>query len=206
MSAPPVPVRLGDRPTVGGLVVPWISLETDRGHHLGQVSQVRWQVCIHWQRCQTCGQRLDHKYVVVARVSDRERGYVAEPAMHPECAAYSAKACPMLAGAMDHYRTHPQDMSQRTCPDPECQCALIPAGDTDARAGAPAERFFSVWARWDDYRPAEDTDGSLLGLAWPQMPLRMRPLGENDRPALALMRGETPCPRDYRRQPNAGGR
>ncbi|MFE6304969.1 hypothetical protein [Nocardiopsis sp. NPDC057823] len=174
MSAPAVPTRLAHRPTVGGLVVPWVSLESDRGHHLGQVSEGRRVAALRGRLCQICGEALYlDRYVLLGRASDEARGYVVEPGMHPECAAYSVKACPMLTGAMDHYRKHPVDMSGRSCPDPDCGCSFLPSPDSTVRAGRPADTFFKVLAATTtDYRLALTQDG--IALAWPQQPLRVR--------------------------------
>jgi hypothetical protein len=173
MSAPPIPTRLAHRPTVGGLVVPWVSLESDRGHHLGQVSDPRRVRALRHRLCQICGEPLyADRYVLFGREADRSRGFVIEPGMHPECAAYSARACPMLTGDMDHYRSHTVDMSARSCPAPDCRCQLVPAPDQAARAGAPSDTFFQVWARAADYRLARTSEGPAL--AWPEDPLRVR--------------------------------
>ncbi|WP_435109753.1 hypothetical protein [Nocardiopsis synnemataformans] len=176
MSAPNIPVRLADRPTVGGLVVPWISARTDRGYHLGKVSNVRRERAIRGHLCQLDGELLDEKFVLLARPSDQVAEYVAEPALHPECAAYSMKACPMVAGRMEHYHATPMDLSQRTCADPERRCEVVSGPDAALRAGAPAEPWFAVWADRSQYQLAVGPDGALLGLVYPQEPLKVRPV------------------------------
>ncbi|MEV2277767.1 hypothetical protein AB0I72_19485 [Nocardiopsis sp. NPDC049922] len=186
MTAPPIPVHLAHRLTVGGRAVPWVSLETDRGHHLGQVDDAKRARAIIDRRCQICGEPLNPaRYVLFGRETDRTRGYVVEPAMHPECAAYTAKACPMLAGDLDHYRRTPLDVSDRTSPD---GYPLAPAPDNGHRAGKPSEPYLQVWADGSDYRAGLCDEGVVL--AWPARPLRVRLIATGpDRAALDLMKG-----------------
>lgn len=172
----PIPERLAGRPTVGGLVVPYITLRTSRGWHLGQVSEKHRLECVRDYRCQICGQRLDaDRFVLLVRQSDIQHRYSVEPAMHPECAAYSAQACPMVAGRMRHYRATPRDTTTLTCPDPDCRCAVLAVDDSEEeRAARDAEPWFSVWCRGSDYRLAASPDGKLLGLHIPDQPLKQR--------------------------------
>jgi hypothetical protein len=164
-----------------------VSLETDRGHHLGQVDDTKRSRAILGRLCQICGEGLyADRYVVFGREADRSQGYVVEPAMHPECAAYTAKACPMLAGELDHYRRTPLDVSGRTSPD---GYPLLSAPDNGHRAGSPSEPYLQVWADTrTDYRPAAADEGVVL--AWPARPLRVRTIATGpDRAALDLITG-----------------
>lgn len=176
---PPIPLRLADRPTVGGLVIPWISVQhADGSAHLGAVHGSRVDTCLNGRCCQTCGEHLGARVVLFARPADFARGYVAEPALHPECAAYSAKACPMVAGTMTHYRKNAPKVAGRPCDKPGCGCAgWVDTDGQDARAGADAEPWFAVWIRLADYRTAVDQDGRLIGIALRDVtPLKVRPL------------------------------
>ena len=176
-TVPPVPARLAHRPTVGGLVVPWISVTHSTGHVLGAVHGKRRDLCLRDILCQTCGQELLHRAVLFVRQADIRAGYTAEPAMHPECAAYSAKACPMLTGAMPHYRSHPVRIPGG-CPDPGCECeGWITAEDAHTRAGAPADPWEAWWIDPRTWPAAVDLTGRLLGLALNQhTPIKIRPL------------------------------
>ncbi|MEV2277804.1 hypothetical protein AB0I72_19690 [Nocardiopsis sp. NPDC049922] len=163
-----------------------MSLETDRGHHLGQIDDAKRMCAIVERRCQICGEPLDgHRYILFGREADRSRGYVVEPGMHPECAAYTAKACPMLSGAMDHYRSTPADLSGRTSPD---GYPLVPAPDAVVRAGKPSDTYLKVWAdSGGDYRPGVADEGVVL--RWPYRPLRVRVIATGAaRAALDLLR------------------
>lgn len=174
---PPIPARLADRPTSGGLVVPWISIESGDGRHvLGAVHTSRQVACITGYRCQIDGQPLGWPAVVFARPQDLERRYTAEPAMHPECARYSAAACPMVAGRMSHYRSSPVDTSRLTCNKPGCDCAgWVNSPDSAHRVGRPADPYVAVWLR--GYDVAVSPSGEVLGVSWQNTaPVRIRPL------------------------------
>lgn len=193
MTAPPIPARLAHRPTVGGLVVPWITVQhADGGAALGAVHASRQDLCVRKRLCQIDGQPLGSRIVLFARQSDLDRRFVAEPGLHPECADYSARACPMLAGRMDHYRTAPRNLAGKPCAVPGCDCAGWVAHDDpddSARVGHSAERFFAVWIHADQYRVAVDSSsGGLAGVAIPPDPLRVRlVLHEPERAMKALL-------------------
>lgn len=153
-GAPPVPVRLTGRPVVGGLAVPWISFHhADGTAVLGVVDAGRQALCLTLRRCQACGQPLTSPLVLFARARDVAAGYITEPALHPECAAYSAVACPMLSGTMRRYRSAPRPPRQERCGNPQCDCrAWKPDADSIYRAGHAAEDFAAIWIRLRDYR------------------------------------------------------
>jgi hypothetical protein len=96
-DAPDVPVHLAGRPLSGGLVVPWIAPATPAGvPRFGKISDLSQYVCLSQGRRQVCGQPLPDRTALFARPSDLYHQCTAEPATCPPCAAYSARACPML--------------------------------------------------------------------------------------------------------------
>ncbi|MCZ7379724.1 hypothetical protein [Micromonospora sp. WMMC250] len=106
----PIPVRLRHRPTVGGLVVPWITVQMpDSRYRFGAIDAARLQAAFIDQLCQICGEQMVRLCVFAMRTIDFERLISTEPAMHPECAHYSVTACPMIAGHMTHYRAQASD-------------------------------------------------------------------------------------------------
>ncbi|GIH26029.1 hypothetical protein Aph01nite_43390 [Acrocarpospora phusangensis] len=179
---PPIPLRLTDRPQVGGLVCPWVNVRLADG-----TTDFRQTYGQHWRRawleqlCQVDGQRIAGTLVFLGGPNQlAEDGYFDEPPLHPECAAYVTRACPMVAGRMTHYRSGPaltEGARGAVCPDPGCDCGgwqptkQILHGDgscsvlgDDQRAdptGEPAHAWFAVWAR--SYALAQGTDGRLLG-------------------------------------------
>lgn len=150
----PIPQRLADRPTQGGLVVPWISVELANGSYdLGNMQNTRANQCFVHRLCQICGQRLTRPIVFLMSEPGLADMTAGEPPLHPECAAYSKAACPMVNGRMRHYRSSPtrtEGEAGKTCTDPGCDCGgwQSTPGQQD-NAGRPAESWFVVWC--DDY-------------------------------------------------------
>jgi hypothetical protein len=178
MSAPdptPVPLRLTGRPTIGGLVVPWLTgLTSDGRHRFGTIDADRLHLAHHNGLCQICGDRLNSRIVFAMRIGDIRRLISPEPGMHPECAAYSATACPMLAGRMTHYRAAPTtagitDLNVAQLGDPH-----------HARPGTAAEMWCLVWV--SRYQPILDPVTRLsAALILPESVLRIRrPGGDRD--------------------------
>lgn len=179
---PPIPARLAGRPTVGGLVVPYISIHHADGYVLGAVHNSRRDECVYDTLCQIDGEPLGARIVLHTRPKDHEAGYTAEPGMHPECAAYSALACPMTNGSMSHYRRKPHSLAGLSCDEPGCECGgWVEAADNQHRAGAPAEPWSAVWIRHADYRIAVGPDRTILGVALTGFtPLRVRPIARTE--------------------------
>lgn len=175
-NAPPIPQRLDGRPTLGGLVVPYVSVSDGRQHLLGQVHRSRALTCIRDHLCQVDGEPLGGRRVVFATATGVAEQYSGEAALHPECAAYSAMACPMLHGAMATFRGAAPALDRIECFEPGCNCGgWKPAAGTKSHAGAPAEPWFAVWL--DTYHLATTSEGELHGLAWIGLtPLRVRPV------------------------------
>ncbi|TDD31668.1 cell envelope biogenesis protein OmpA [Actinomadura sp. KC06] len=163
---PPIPLRCANRPTASGLVVPWVTLQHPHaGWLLGQTRADLMAACVRKRRCQTCGEPLGDRVVVVCRPEDLGRGYSAEPGMHPECAAYAIRACPMLAGCMDHHRRRPVVLADLRCDDAACACnAWSDSPDKQRRAGQPADDYLTVWLAAAGYRPAYE-GGRVVGVA-----------------------------------------
>jgi hypothetical protein len=168
-DVPDIPLQLADRPTLGGLVVPWITARTPDGRYrFGSIDADRHARAFADRLCQTCGTGLGERLVFAMRDSDLRLMLSPEPGMHPVCVAYSA-ACPMLAGRMTHYRA----------------TALLPAqlaglrdievhGDpADLRPGAAAERWHLAWV--GEYRTiTHPHTGQPAAMVLPEQILRIR--------------------------------
>ena len=122
----------------------------------------------------------------MVRARDIVAGYVAEPGLHPECAAYSAKACPMLAGTMARYRSSPLPSRLERCGNASCGCkAWVRPGDRGLRAGRPREAFAAVWIRRSEYRirsgPVAGTPPGLTLRGLSVLKVRPVPPGPQDK-------------------------
>jgi hypothetical protein len=84
VTVPPIPLSLQHLPTVGGLVVPWISPRTADGRYLfGSVDRDRVGRALANRWCGVCGRPLEHRAVLMMRLSDLPRQCTSEPALHP---------------------------------------------------------------------------------------------------------------------------
>ncbi|TDC02659.1 hypothetical protein E1091_00210 [Micromonospora fluostatini] len=169
---PLIPVRMRRLPTVGGLAVPWITLVTPDGRvRFGVVNARRQQAAILGRLCQICGQALEARIVLAMRAVDLRRHLAPEPGQHPECAGYSVRACPMLSGRLNQYRSNPAPV------DPAVGTTV---GDSErGRAGQPAEPWSLVWV--SGYRATTDPENGLPAvLVLPWQVLRVRPIRQQE--------------------------
>lgn len=165
----PIPAALAERPTVGGLACPWVNVTlADGGCDFRTTHQAKWMQC--WQQglCQTCGEPLATPQAFLGGPNQAAPGgYFTEPPLHPWCAAYATRACPMVAGRMSHYAARQALADSKRgakCPDPGCDCAgWVPHDpeNSSSHGGEPAHPWFAVWA--DGWSLAVTPEGRLLG-------------------------------------------
>lgn len=155
----PIPLALAHLPVVAGLAVPWITPPLPDGRYpFGVIDHTRQATCLRERRCQVCGKPLGRRIVFLVRDVDLERGMTSEPGLHPVCAWYSARACPMVAGRMDHYRASARNLpglpagSPPPDSDPQDEdplsallTAAHAAAQSVARRGQPAEPWSTAW-------------------------------------------------------------
>ena len=160
-TPPPIPVHLAQFPTIGGLVVPFITLQHRNGRAaLGVVDARRVELCLHERRCGVCAQVLTNRMVFLMRQSDLHRKCSVEPGLCPPCAAYTQVACPMISGYMARYRESVSPFMRRRCDDPACLCVAWSSPETSsARLGATAEQWYALWTQ--RYQLIHDDDGHL---------------------------------------------
>lgn len=147
---PPIPVALVHRPTIGGLVAPWVNVQlADGGIDFRTTHYKKWVQAWTEGICQTCGRPLRRESVFFGGPNQLEH-YFSEPPLHPECAAYAKQACPMVAGRMATYSDRPELANGprgATCPEPGCDCGgWVPHDGGMAHPGAPAHEWWEVWA------------------------------------------------------------
>jgi hypothetical protein len=179
---PPVPVQLAHRPVVAGLVVPYVTPQAGDGRWLfGVIDQQRLWQCLTHRWCQICGRPLDRPLVLLLRETDLTRQRISEPGCHPVCAAYTMRACPMVAGRTGRYRSTPVRLDQH----------MVPASDAPARLGAPAEVWYAVWL--DHYDVIIDGINGLPAACFAGIrPRRVRRITPPDQPAPAGHLRRTP--------------
>lgn len=169
--SPGIPPRLLDRPTMGGLVVPYTTLRLPDGRwRFGAIDLDRQTKAFTEQLCQICGTDLGRRIVFAMRDMDLRELTSHEPGMHPECGAYSAAACPMLAGQMTHHHNTPAAAQL-------AKLDLAFHGDptTGSRLGKPASPWSLVWT--SGYRTyTHPLTRQLAAMILPEQLLRVRPI------------------------------
>lgn len=190
-GAPPIPLSLKHLPVLAGLAVPYITARRlDGAWRFGAIDADRQEQCLHHSLCQVCGRPLESGPMVflVRPVADAlilpdwVVAEVAEPALHPHCLAYTVAACPMLSGAMTHYRTSPVPMGE----------GAVHAPDSAARYGHPAEPWYEVWVRHYQLAVLTSAGHRSVRAKLNQRPLRIRAL--ENHPAHPGLRRTVPDP------------
>lgn len=181
---PPIPVHLAGRPTHGGLVVPWVSvILADGTPVLGNMHGARVDQALFYRLCQICGLPIRPRPIVLfASETSHANGQTSEPGMHPECAAYAAKACPMVNGRMQHWQASGRVHGQ-SCPVPGCNCdgwVDEPGGPT---AGRPSEPWYAIWVRDYDLGIDPTTRRPNAAIYARHCPLKIRPITPERCPA-----------------------
>jgi hypothetical protein len=160
-ASPSIPVHLADYPTMGGLVVPFITMRHRNGKAaLGLVDASRLELCLRDRLCGVCGKKMRSKMVFLMRRIDLRRKCSNEAGLCPPCAAYTQTACPMIAGNMVHYRASMSAFVGRRCGDSACPCVagMLPEKQS-ARLGAPADAWYALWTM--RYQLVQDDTGRL---------------------------------------------
>lgn len=177
---PPIPLALVHRPTVGGLVKPWINVElADGGVDFRAQHHARTRECLTESLCQVCGRKLYGLVVLLGGPTQLASLSFDEPPLHPECASYATRACPMLAGRQTHFAPGPALSEGRRgdrCATPGCDCGgwvSTPGLDRVDHAGKPAHPWFAVYA--SEWAVLITSDGMPWG-ARPQGDFRVREL------------------------------
>ncbi|MCC9182589.1 hypothetical protein [Mycolicibacterium mageritense] len=164
VERPKIPVTCESRPTVAGFVVPWANVQlADGGVDFRSQHESRVQRCWLEYRCQLCGSVIRPPIVFFGGPRQLAALTFDEPPLHPECAVsvYASKACPMVAGRLDHYAsrdTVTEGDRGTVCPDPECDCGgWVPTpGINPAPGGDPAHDWYAVYV--SDYSVAVSPD------------------------------------------------
>lgn len=153
MTGPPIPATCVNRPTVGGLVAPFVNLRlADGGVDFRSPHQATYERCWRERLCQTCGNPLGHLAVLFGGPNQLRSRRFDEPPLCPPCAVYASEACPMVAGRQSHYANR-QRLAEgkrgHVCPDGSCDCGGFRDSDPNAgdASGDPAHPWYALYAR-----------------------------------------------------------
>jgi hypothetical protein len=157
VTHPPIPASCADRPTVGGLVAPYVNLVlADGGIDFRSPHQARYEKCWRGGFCQVCARPLTPLGVFFGGPRQVRTRRFDEPPLCLPCAVYASRACPMVAGRMSHYADRERLSEGRrghVCPDDTCECGGFRAADPDSHdaSGEPAHDWFAVYTRVGDW-------------------------------------------------------
>ncbi len=153
---PPIPITCADRPTVGGLVVPYVNVRlADGGVDFRTPRQAVYSRCWQSDLCQTCSRSLrNERRVLFGGPNQLRRRRFDEPPLCLPCAVYASQACPMVAGRQPAYTDRPrlaEGHRGRACPDPDTcgSCAGLVDADPAAgdASGDPAHPWYALYLR-----------------------------------------------------------
>lgn len=175
---PPIPAACAHRPTIGGLVRPWVNVElADGGLDFRSQHRARAELAITKQLCQVCGRPLHRPNILLGGPDQLRTLTFSEPPLHAECAVYTSYACPMVAGRMDHVRTTAplaQGPRGAVCATPGCDCGgWVSTEPADVSTETPQPRpWYALYT--SGYTSVRDQHGKLLAITSPAAVLRVR--------------------------------
>lgn len=150
---PPIPMACAERPTVGGLIAPYVNIQlADGGVDFRGRHQAKFAEC--WQRslCQVHGERIEGRTVLFASPSQLASRHIDEAPLCVPCALYTSRACPMIAGRQERFADRPkvsEGTRGKVCAEPGCGCGgwtHTDPGQGDGQAGQPAHPWYALYA------------------------------------------------------------
>lgn len=158
MTTPAIPMSAADRPTVGGLVAPFVNIRlADGGVDFRTPHYSTYERCWNEGLCQTCGNPLGPLSVLFGGFRQVRGNHFDEPPLCPPCAVYASQACPMVAGRLGRYAVRErlaEGKRGHVCPDARCDCGGFVETDPDAydAAGDPAHEWYALYVRTGAWR------------------------------------------------------
>lgn len=155
---PPIPASCADRPTIGGLVAPYVNtVLADGGVDFRSPHQGRYEKCWRGGLCQVCARPLTELCVLFGGPNQLRERRFDEPPLCTPCAVYASQACPMVAGRMTHYADRERLAEGRrghVCPDAGCGCGGFRDSDPNSydASGEPAHAWFAVYVGAGDWQ------------------------------------------------------
>lgn len=150
---PAIPGSCAHRPTVGGVVAPFVNIRlADGGVDFRSPDTKRYTMCWTNNLCQTCGDPLGLTAVLFGGPRQLASLRFDEPPLCPPCAVYASQACPMVAGRQARYADRERLAETKrghVCPTADCACGGFVASDPDAydASGEPAHDWYAVYVR-----------------------------------------------------------
>lgn len=164
---PPIPARCAGRPTVGGRVIPWINVQlADGGVDFRSQHTTRLRTALNERRCQVCSEPLTTPMVLLGGPTALQQLLFDEPPLHAECAVYTSRACPVVAGdatSLPTGRRLSEGSRGQRCFLEGCDCGgwvPTPGGAERAHPTEP-HAWFAVYAT--GFGVAVSPEGELLG-------------------------------------------
>lgn len=162
---PPIPARCAGRPTLGGRVVPWINVRlADGGVDFRSQHTARLRTALEEQRCQVCSEPLTMPIVLLGGPSQLKQLLFDEPPLHPECAVYTSRACPVVAGDATSLPSGPrlsEGTRGQTCVVEGCDCGGWVTNDDGRQHATEPHPWFAVYTY--GFVIAVSPEGQLLG-------------------------------------------
>lgn len=162
---PAVPASCAHRPTIGGLVIPAVNVRLAGG---GVDFRARHQTVLErsWlkTRCQVCDRPAGRPVVLFGGPDELAAGQFDESPVCTACAAYTSRACPMIAGRQDRSPARPRLSEGRrggACPDPACGCDGWVPLDTDQAEEREARAWYAVFIDPAGYAVTVEETGTV---------------------------------------------
>jgi hypothetical protein len=151
VTVPPIPASCAHRPTVGGLVAPFVNIRlADGGVDFRTPHHATYERCWREELCQTCGDPLGPLSVLFGGPRQLRERHFDESPLCPPCAVYASQACPMVSGRMAHYADRErlaEGKRGHVCPDDSCSCGGFVDSDPNAydASGEPAHEWYALY-------------------------------------------------------------
>jgi hypothetical protein len=149
---PPIPASLAARPVRGGIAQAWVNAQlADGGTDFRSPNQERYAKAWLEGRCQSCGQKIDGRAVLVCGPRQIITSAFDEPPVCPPCANYASRACPMVAGRRATYVDRDllvEGPRGQKCPVPGCDCGGHRSVDPEHSAPQNGQAALPWYACW----------------------------------------------------------
>lgn len=100
----PIPEQMKHLSIWNGFPIPFATMLNDGVPDFRTLDTLRVQMCIYDRKCGICGKEIPKGWLAfIGGQKAVENRLFIDPAMHKECAYYSARVCPYLSGTKRQY-------------------------------------------------------------------------------------------------------